>query len=345
MSHSSNKPSESNSRERAVDNDVAPDHIAKPTRKRAPGLKVEWKVLTVMALFVILLEIKARQMAPTIDSAAEHIHEFPHLVNEVQANNSAGESLVILGNSLMRNGLDEELLQSKMLPGVEVTKVTPVGTTIVDWTFLYKRYFENVEIHPDKIVVGFVRHHIADKAHAYPNRNRRLGRHFLAWEDQPLAWETEFPATHDRVQTSLSHYSAMMGDQPEHSLLLMQEIIPNYSSGLSINNDWVNAWKQKRREQAELRNPKKAAVPTYVRLQRFIDLMKAHHVEVSFVPMPQPTFYELDQEIIDIVKSSGMQWLDARKLCLDDAYFSDGYHLGDKGKEKFTHWLSQHLSE
>jgi len=344
MSHSSNISSEGSQQSDATGINVAPDYMAKPTRKRAPGIYVEWKVLAVVALFVILLEIVARYVAPSLDSAAEHIHEFPNLVEEVEMNNSKEETLLILGNSLMAHGLDEELLQAQS-SAYAVTKVAPVGTTIVDWTFLYKRYFENEEIHPNKIVVGFVRHHIADKAHAYPNRNRRLGRHFLAWEDQPLAWETEFPDMHDAVQTSLSHYSAIMGDQPEHSLLLSQAIIPYYSSGLSLNNDWVNAWNEKRRERLAESNPQKVPEATYERLQRFIDMMKLHDIEVFFVPMPQPTFYKLDQKILDTINSNGMEWLDARKLCLDEKYFSDGYHLGEKGKEKFTNWLSKELAK
>ena len=341
MSDLSNKSSTDNS----LNTDLPADHLTKPTQNRALGIDVEWKVLSVMATFVILLEIVARQVAPTLDSAAEHIHEFPKLVKEVETNSKQATTLLVLGNSLMRDGLDKQSLQSQLTSNIEVTKITPVGTTVVDWTFFYKRYFENVKTHPDKIIVGFVRHHIADKAHAYPNRNRRLGRHFLAWEDQPLAWQTEFPNTHDKIQTSLSHYSAIIGDQPEHSLLLFQAIIPNYSSGLSLNNDWVNTWKKKKRELIEDSDYKKTLEPTYKRLQRFIDLMKSHDVEVYFVPMPQPTFYELNQKIIDIVRSNGMNWLDARNLCLDEEYFSDGYHLNKNGQETFTNWLSEQFSK
>jgi len=319
------------------------DYMAKRTRKRAPGFKTEWKVILVLALFVTFLEVVSRVIAPTLDSAAEHIHEFPELVEEVKVNSNDSKTLLLFGNSLMKHGLDEERLQATIQSGIAVTKVTPVGTTIVDWTFLYKRYFENKQVHPDIIVVGFVRHHIADKAHAYPNRNRRLGRHFLAWEDQPLAWKTEFPNAHDAIQTGLSHFSAVLGDQPEHSLFLLQTTIPYYSEGLSLNNDWVNAWRERKQEAIAGEFPQQADKATYVRLQRFIDLMKSHKIKVCFVPVPQPTYYELDQEIIDTVSSNGMYWLDARELCIGEEYFSDGYHLGEIGKKKFTNWMSEQI--
>lgn len=311
------------------------------------GIHTEWKVLAVVISFVLILEVVSRIIAPGFDSASEYIFEFPEIVESIGAEPKEKCSVMLFGNSLIKRGVNIDQLQ-EALPAnnnIAVAKVAPVGTTIVDWTYLYKRYFENENTHPDIVFVGFVRHHIADAADAYPIRNRRLGRHFLAQEDQAHLWEHELPDFHDKIQTSLSHYSSLLGDQPEHQYLLFRVMIPHYGEGLSLNNDWVDEWKRKRTKKLAELSDKQLPPVTYKRLERFLDLMNSHGVKVCMIPMPQPEVYEIDNDVISLLESKGGTWLDARKVCLGQEYFSDGYHLGEKGIPIFTEWLSKEIEK
>ena len=314
--------------------------------KTPNGIKQEWKVLVILAVFIATLESAARILAPGLDSASKHIFEIPSIVDTMQEV-EAEKKILVFGNSLIKHGVEMEQLKKAVGgdPSVFITKVSPVGTTVVDWTYLYKRYFENKDTHPNVIFVGFVRHHVADPAQAYPIRNRRLGRHFLAQEDQWQFWENELPDLHDRVQTSISHYSALFGDQPEHQYWLYREIIPHYGNGLGLNKEWIEQWQEDRADKAKKEKTVKSEgeAVTFHRVERFLNLMQQHQVKVYFIPMPQPEFYELDSKLSETVTRHGGVWLDARNVCLGEDQYSDGYHLGEKGKPVFTDWLAEEI--
>jgi len=313
--------------------------LARPTRKRAPEFKKELKTLAVVAIFILILEIISRVIAPQLDYDRQHIHQFPTIVKELKDKPATAPKVLFYGNSLMRR-IDLEAIQNEFDKNglLHSAKITPVGTNIVDWTYLYKRYFEDTETHPDIIIVGFVRHHIADEEAI---KIRRLGRHFLAANDQGQIWEEDLNGDfHRQTQTSLSHYSSLIGDQPEHQLGMLYLAIPSYQAGVRLNNKYVA-------EAAERHAKETTPTPTTVfRIKRFIDIAKKHNTEIWFVPMPQPNHYDIPQLAIDTVVNSEMKWVDARNIegMIEDD-FSDGYHLGDTGTKKFTHWMSKRLHQ
>lgn len=325
------------------------DYIAKPTRKRAPSFKQELKVLAVLVVFVALLEIISRVLAPTLDYDREHIHAFPEIVEKFQQKEMPSDKVTFLGNSLMMHGLDLKLTQNKYddKGRLTTTKLTPVGTAITDWTYLYKRYFPESTEQPKVVIMGFVNYHITDH---YQLKIRRLGRHFVAQNDLPELWSSELHDFHRCAQTSLAHYSSLMGDQPEHQLYILDYLVPHYKAGVRINNDVIDAQRQRRIETTSEAEGATAKAPTYERIKRFSDMMKQRGIELWFVPMPQPEFYELPEGCEDVIRECGIHFRDARSIPgMTEADFSDGYHLGETGKKKFTQWmhgqLDQHLIE
>lgn len=325
------------------------DSHAKPTRKRAPSLKQEWKVLAVLAVFVIVLEIISRCIAPILDTDRTHIHNFDDIIAEVEYSSDQRPKIIFAGNSLMRNGLNMDTVHAETETLFNTAKITPVGTAITDWTYLYKRYFGSRKAKPDIVILGFVNSHISDD---YVLKLRRLGRHFVAQRDLPSIWRNDLETFHDRSQVTLSHYSSLMGDQPEHQLHALSFIIPYYKKGLRQNQAYVATFGQHIADLRKARDIKYGNVRknnsnvTFNRLKQYIDLLKANHVEVWFMPMPQPEYYEMDEGVAEIITRSGMKLVDARKIeGMTAEDFSDGYHLGDSGNEKFTAWMIQQLKE
>jgi len=315
------------------------DTLALPTRKRAPDFKTELKVLAVLAVFILVLEIISRIIAPHLDSAAKHIHEFPQLAKELKTKPNDAPKVMFYGNSLMMHGLDHPTMQQefddKQL--LHTAKVTPVGTNIVDWTYIYQQYFEAQETHPNILIVGGVKHHFADSESL---RERRLARHFVATKDLPQVWKEDLDSDlHRSTQATFAHFSSLMGDQPEHHLGILEYLFDSYKPGLRKNNELVKAMHAKKAK------PKQAAKPLTVnRIKRLIALAKKHNVEIWFVPMPQPEHYNIPQLAIDTIKQSGMRWVDARNIeGMTPKDFSDGYHLGETGNKKFTNWMKEKL--
>lgn len=319
------------------------DYDARQSLNEAPTWRQEMRVVAVVVAFVIILEVVARVIAPALDYDRKHIHDFPQIVSEMPEKSADSLSVLFYGNSLMRFGVDETLIASELNKDggtpVAVTKVTPVGTAIIDWLYLYERYFVSKNRHPDVIVLGFVKHHVSDEE---PIKLRRLARHFVSTQALPMLWRKDLQDRHMQVQSVLCHSSALMGDQPEHQLGILYSVIPEYKNGLNQNNDWI---RQAAEDRAHASNagqaPKKES---FERVQRFIDQAKEQGIEVWFVPMPQPEFYELAPELRQMIEKNGMKWLDARKIPgMDEKDFSDGYHLGESGKKKLTLWLAATL--
>lgn len=326
------------------------DYDAMPTGANAPTWLQELRVVMVVLAFVLALELIARIIAPVLDFDRENIFAFPTVIEnlEEKAAQSGNPEVVFFGNSLMLHGLDQKLVKKELRaadgPEIETAKVTPVGTAMLDWVYLYRRYFTDAHSHPDYLVVGFVAHHIHDQE---PIKLRRLARHFVAGEDLPVLWENDLGGSHQITQSVLCHISALEGDQPEHQLGILQTLIADYKKGLNRNNRLVSAWKKRMAEKAaerrgeELTDRKKE---TYGRMLRFISECKKHGVHIYFVPMPQPEVWDFNREAQKIIEAEGMTVLDARRIPgMTPEDFSDGYHLGETGKKKFSKWMAGQL--
>lgn len=327
------------------------DFEALPTDTHAPSFRQELRVIGVLIAFVALLEVIARILAPNLDYDRKHIFAFPQIITGLNQRSQQSDRprVVFLGNSLMRSGLSEAIfsdeLQKLNAPSIESAKITPVGTAMIDWLYLYQRYFNPQITKPDALIVGFYTHHIHDQE---PIKIRRLSRHFVAKSDFPALWTTDLDGFHEIVQSALCGVSALEGDQPEHQLSILSGIVSNYQAGLKINNRLVaNPTAKSARRKA---TPDTTAAPepppeTFQRMERFIKTCQADGVSLYFVAMPQPHHWNINPEAIQLTQRHGIEILDATSIdAITEADFEDGYHLGPSGTEKFSRWLAAQLA-
>ena len=327
------------------------DYDALPNDAHAPSFRKELRVVGAVVVFIMVLEIIARVIAPNLDYDRKNIHAFPETITDLEqrADKSGNPRVVFFGNSLMMHGLDEDIFleEFKAAGGadLETAQITPVGTAMLDWVYLYRRYFETENSHPDVIVVGFVRHHIHDQE---PIKLRRLSRHFVAKKDLPTLWLTDLKNIHQVTQSTLCNISALEGDQPEHQLGILYTMVADYQRGVKANNRLVAADKERKAKKAQEIGlaTNEEPVATYNRMTRFIEKCKAHDVKIIFVPMPQPHVWDFNPKALELANQYGMTTLDAREINgMTDEDFSDGYHLGETGKEKFSRWLAREMKK
>ncbi len=324
------------------------DYDALPTNAHAPTWKQERRVLAVVGVFVLLLEIIARIIAPHLDYDREHIHRFPQIIQnlEKRAEKSGRPRVIFFGNSLMMHGLKTEIVTQELKNShdsvkIEATKITPVGTAILDWVYLYKRYFRTPNSHPDVFVMGFVAHHITDQE---PIKLRRLARHFVATPDLPDLWKFEHLDFHNITQSILCNISALEGDQPEHQLGILYTLVPCYKEGVKRNNRLITKAAERRAKEVQPTNSKPKQ--TYRRLERFLKLCKQHGTQVWLIPMPQPEVWDYNPAVTRLAEKYGMKVLDARQIPgMTEKDFSDGYHLGESGAEKFSQWMAEQMAK
>lgn len=322
------------------------DHDALPPGVPAPSFRQELRVVGVVVAFVAVLEIIARLFAPTLDYDRKHIHAFPQLIADLEhrSRSSGNPRVVFMGNSLMRSGLDESAVHEQLRtlhgPEIETSKITPVGTAVLDWIYLYQRYFKTAESHPDVLVVGFYTHHLHDQE---PIKVRRLARHFVAAADFPTLWKTDLADFHQMAQSVLCGVSALEGDQPEHQLILLSSVIADYQSGLKTNNRLVTAAAERKARSVSAAG---GAGETFQRMEHLIKICQAQRVKLVFVAMPQPHLWELNPTAVSLAETRAAGMLDARAIPgMTEADFEDGYHLGPSGSQKFSRWLAAALLE
>ena len=328
------------------------DYDAMPTGAYAPAWIQELRVVMVVLAFVLVLELISRIIAPILDYDRKNIYAFPEVIENLEsaAEESGNPKVVFFGNSLMLHGLDQELVKQELTringSKTESAKVTPVGTAMLDWVYLYRRYFSDQNNHPDILVVGYVSHHIHDQEAI---KLRRLSRHFVSKKDLPTLWKTDLKDFHRTTQSVLCNISALEGDQPEHQLGILQTLIADYKKGLNRNNALVSEWKKRIAEKEAERKGESISdesKETYQRMLRFITECKKHGVKIYFVPMPQPEIWDFNPEAQKLIEAEGMTVMDARDIDgMTPEDFSDGYHLGESGNEKFSKWMAEQLSE
>ena len=326
------------------------DYAALPNDARAPSFRQEIRVVAAVVIFICILEIIARVIAPNLDYDRTNIHAFPETITKLQhrAEKSGKQRIVFFGNSLMMHGLNEELFHQELTKvggsEVETTKITPVGTAMLDWVYLYRRYFAEESSRPDVLIVGFVRHHIHDQEAI---KLRRLSRHFVADQDLPTLWKNDLGSFHEEVQSTLCHFSAFEGDQPEYPLGILYTMVPDYQRGVKKNNRLVAADHERKAKAKAKKEGLALGEPeeSYGRMTRFIERCQADGVKIIFVPMPQPHVWDFNPEAVKIIQDHGESIFDAREIDgMTDEDFSDGYHLGETGAEKFSRWLAHQIS-
>ncbi|MBL6923373.1 MAG: hypothetical protein ISR39_14500 [Akkermansiaceae bacterium] len=294
---------------------------------RVTNFRQELKVLAVLVCFLAGLELIARMISESLDDDRAHIAQFDELVGELGEKKGA-----VLGNSLLLHGLNLEQFAQES-PDFSTIRVTPVSSAVLDWGHLYERYFLKGEELPEHLFVGFVAHHVDDSE---PAKFRRLSRHFVSTGSLSQLWERERFDPHQRVQSGLSHVSALIGDQPAHRERVLDYFIDWYRLGLRTNQDWVTGEVESSIERQS----------SFERMTRFIDMVQAGGTRLWIIPLSQPEYWELNSGLLELIEKKGIGLMDARSIpgmTADD--FSDGYHLGESGAEKFTKWFAKEISE
>ena len=294
---------------------------------RVTNFREELKTLVVLVCFLAGLELIARMVSESLDDDRAHIAQLDELVGELGEKKGA-----VLGNSLLLHGLNLEQFAQES-PDFSTIRVTPVSSAVLDWGHLYERYFLKGEALPEHLFVGFVAHHVDDSE---PAKLRRLSRHFVSTGSLSQLWERERFDFHQRVQSGLSHVSALIGDQPAHRERVLDYFIDWYRLGLRTNQDWVTGEVESSVERQS----------SFERMTRFIDMVQAGGTRLWIIPLSQPEYWELNSGLLELIEKKGVGLMDARSIpgmTADD--FSDGYHLGESGAEKFTKWFAKEISE
>ena len=303
-------------------------------------------MLAVVALVLIACEVALRQVEVSLSTDLEHIDDFPRIVKRLH--DDPRPSVLFLGNSLTGCGADVPAFRDEWtrLGRDDVCdKVSPDGTALSDWYYIYKTFLAEADQVPDVVIIGFSRRHLHDDLPVSP---KRLGRHFCKISHTTELFEHDLLDIESRGNFLFSWASTVYGNQPQIKKRALDMVIPNYRQGSRTINDWVGLGMDKAKKAAAKKDGKKPPKVTCRRLERLLGLMKETGTRGVFVAMPRPNKWEVKKVVKKTILDAGMTFVDFRGIedveGLTAKHFADKIHLTPSGAKIYSRALARELA-
>ncbi|MBT3029907.1 MAG: hypothetical protein N0E58_10215 [Candidatus Thiodiazotropha endolucinida] len=288
------------------------------------------KVLITLAVVLFSAEALLRSIEGSLSGNISHVIEIPELSERFDQSDEPG--LLVLGNSLTNNGIDATLLKSGLeaqgLAYPTVEKMVPDATTIWSWSCILRNRIYDLKNKPNTVFIGFAWNQLADQSRLLPTQ---LGGFFCSYSD----------LMHFTEQTEMG--SAEIGEFLTAStfrLFTHREAFRNKMLGILIPH-YMSATQEINRRMRNAGNSAGDPDLTYRELSQVIEKMESYNKHVVLMAMPvRDNTYELDPELINLVKSEGVTLLDYRSpVFITDNLFLDEMHLNENGSALLTQQL------
>lgn len=281
-----------------------------------------WLAWLVVLAALVLVEGAVRAIEERLSVDVEHIHQVARIAGDLadEREASGARTVMFLGNSLTRRGLDVGVLESELgtfgLENVAVAAVYPDDTSVLDWLYLYESEIAPAGV-PDVVVVGFGIWHLEDRV---PSRAQtyRLGRHFTAWSLLPDLFRDDVTVLADRANVLLAKVSATFANR-ERIARRVLSFLPHYQESARVINE---------QQRVDVGSRDAAAPRSYDRLARFIRSVEDSGAELVLVAMPILEEFPFDPQIEEVARTNGATLVDARDVPgLGAEHFEDLIHL------------------
>jgi hypothetical protein len=297
-------------------------------RVRPAGRRFQFEARVL--LFVVLAsaasEAAMRFAAARLSLDLQHIAGIPGVAEAIRRDSS--RTVLFLGNSLTRRGLDLRVIGPTLGKGIHAYAVYPDDTTILDWHYTLERFFVDAGAAPDVVVVGYASFHLDDSAPCHPERIAQYAGLRYAGE----LFANDLRSTGARANYLLSSVSMAFAEGGRLRLMVLDHLIPGYRAAAQ----WLNS--------AALGELERNTGSSLERLKRFLALCRAARIAPVFVAMPVPGSYPLDPRIPATIAAGGGRLIDLRETPgIDDSCYLDGHHLNPRGAVLYSTALAPRL--
>ena len=295
----------------------------------------EFKVLLLVAFFLVFSEALLRTNLDRLSGNIAHIKSFDQTIIDI--NNSNKKTVLFVGNSLIGNAINEELF-SRDFAGTEkkdadVYKMVPDGTDIWDWYCIAKNKFTGNRL-PGLLINGFAWLQLSDEEKPDPSR---LAGDFCGVRDLPDLYQMGLSDTEDVMEYLLAGGSSIFANREAINKRVLSLLIPHYKRMTQLINNEANTRNKGKQQTAPLY--------TYNLLKKYMSLFNRGGTKIVFISMPVIDDYKVDDKLISLIKSSGNFYLDYRHLAgITPDLFIDPIHLGKAGSRIFTGKLAVELA-
>lgn len=270
-----------------------------------------------------------------------HVNAIPQITRDLHQA-EAEKKILFVGNSLFWHGLDADLVNQELGPDIEVTKIAPSGSAILDWNYLIEGHCILQDQKPDVIVIGGVVHHFDDSE---PVKYRPLSRFFMLPSQFPKLAHTDLQTWDERGTAFLSIASSLIGDQPDIRPF-MDDVLAHDGEARTINDllyEQSYAAAESEKNGPDFVKPSES----FTRLDRLIALLKEHEIEGIFVAMPKVSDWEIAPGMSARLEKENFRLIDARHIegLGKEQFQEDEYHLNEAGNKMLSEFLIREISE
>ena len=306
------------------------------------SFSVERKVVCAICVGFLAVEVALRFLAPYLSKDLVAIRNFPQIAEELsQANAEGSETVLFLGNSMVREDIDIPTLRSVLdskFTQHRYFKCMADGTMITDWYYTFRRYFVRPDRTPDIVVVCFSGGADGTLGDIQPTRARKLARNFCATADIPEAISKDLRTNEEVFAFLLARASVAFATRERIQSRILAELIPGYR----VNAQRLNA--AARAESQGTISPSQQV--EFRRLGRFAELARLKGIRVIAVAMPLRGGYDLPPSLSAFCRAHRWGLVEAQDFeQITPDMIPDGFHLTKLGAPIFTRELANRLAK
>jgi hypothetical protein len=289
-------------------------------------------LLVVGALAVV--EGGLRYSEARLSGDVAQIAEAPRQVHYAARNSGAG--VLMLGNSLLAEGVDrgelERALEAKLGREVSVAKVTPDGTTPLEWRYLFRKLVIRTGEKPSVLVLAFGPGHLWDRPGA--SQVLRLAAHHVAAGDVGMLFNEELTDIESRAEFLTARVWRSYALKDRIQLRLLDLVLPHFRTVRASLLRRHGSESGSHRDVTDLRN-----------LRGLLEDAAGAGIPVVLLPMPAPTLWPVEGPVETLARDLSVPILDVREeVSLEPERFPDGEHLDSLGRAAFTGALGPALA-
>lgn len=281
--------------------------------------------------FVALLEISTRASVYRISKNLSRIHQEEVAAAKIRGGEGDAQQVLLLGNSLLLNDVNMDDVKQALSPAQEVNRFSIQATTYYDWYFGIKGLLAK-GASPDAVVLCFEPRHLILSG----IRNDIFAHYLMSGSDLfdvgrslRLNWSEIF-------ELFLANQSTFYALRKELRQVLLGRLLPEFPNLTA------------RIARAPKPQPDSRALRTLgkERLVAIQELLLGAKSKLVLLMMPP-----VEPDSLRVIETVGME-IGLTVLAplagngiTDADYQSDGYHLNDQGRDKFTKALLPLLSK
>jgi hypothetical protein len=303
-----------------------------------PSVRQELRVMAVVVCVLLAAEVGMRLVEERFSQEYLRISTFPSRAARLAAA-EAEPRVLIVGNSLVNDGLNLDVFNSQILDlraVAEVDLFALPGSEMCEWYWLFKSHFIDRSQRPDILMISAAA--FGDFPDVSISRLAAISHPDLYAE----ILQTDLRTFEQRAQFAHSVLSRSFAGRERVQKSMLDAIVPHYQAG--------RIWQQKMLRRAADVPP---ASPTdsaanghdYTRLVRLLELADEQDVRVILVLMPMGDYYELDEQLQQVIAERGVGVIDCRRpdFLTPQSYY-DGVHLTADAAAVFSRYLARRFA-